>query len=59
MIKRGDEVKFLPEWQDEGDADGLFIAKEDQIGDRVLVESQCGLMWNPTAYVKLFMIEGT
>lgn len=59
MINKGSTVTFLPEWQDEGDANIVFIAKEDEMDGMVLVEAQLGLWLNPTSLVHLYMIEGS
>lgn len=38
MIKAGDIVEILPEWQDEGDSEFTWVAIEDEDGGRVKVK---------------------
>jgi len=37
MIKKGQQVHIKPEWQDEGDSDHVWIAVEDEVGDRIRI----------------------
>lgn len=58
MVKVGQKVNFLPEWQDEGDTNFDFIVKELYEDGLVLVEYQLGWDINPTQWCQLHMIEG-
>ena len=53
MIKRGDTVKFLPQWQDPGDENIVFKALDDEYDGRVEVEAQVDLPLRPTQIVKI------
>lgn len=57
MIKRGDVVKFKPNWMDIGDDKVTFIAIEDEDGGRVKVQAQLGLPINPVDVVLVAWIE--
>lgn len=59
MVRKGDVVRFKPEWQDEGDATIVFVALEDEEGGRVLVQAQLGMELNPTQVVHTYMLEAT
>ena len=58
MIKKGDTVRFKPEWRDDGDDAIVFIAVEDEADGRVTVEAQLDLRFKPLQTVKVSMIEG-
>ena len=47
MIKKGDIVKFKPEFMDEGDEQITFIAIDDESKGRVTVQAQLGWAINP------------
>lgn len=55
-VKIGDVVRFLPEWQDEGDEEIVFIAVTGDEGGRVTVEAQLGLPINPQQRVDVSML---
>lgn len=57
MIHKGDTVRIKKEWQDAGDANIVFVAAEDQDGNRVRIEAQLGLPINPTSVVDVAMLE--
>ncbi len=60
MIKRGDIVRLLPQWQDPGDGALTWAALEDEDGGRVLVEARgAGLGIAPTYVVAVGMLEPT
>ena len=56
-IKKGDRVVFRPEWQDDGDADVVFVAVEDPAGELIRVEALLGMTVNPQQVVPTFWIE--
>lgn len=59
MIKRGDIVRLLPQWQDPGDYALTWAALEDEDGGRVLVEARgTGLGIAPTYVLAVSMLEG-
>ena len=59
MIRAGDTVRFLPQWQDPGDDELHWVALEDEDGGRVLVEVHgTGLFVAPTSVVLVSMLEG-
>lgn len=59
MIKKGNIVKFKPEYQDKGDDKFIFVAMENQDGDRVRVQVQNSLKnFKPNSIVKVSMIVG-
>jgi len=51
MVKKGDIVKFLPQWQDTGDEDIEYRAIDDEYDGRVEVEAQVDLPLKPTQIV--------
>lgn len=51
MIKKGDLVKFKPEWQDAGDDEIVFRALDDEYDDRVEVVACVDLPLRPTQIV--------
>lgn len=56
-IKRGDEVRILPEWQDTGDDRFVWLALEDEDGGRVRIEPQIpGLAFLPNQVVEVRML---
>jgi hypothetical protein len=57
MIRKGDIVRFKPEWRDAGDEDVTFVAIEDEDGGRVKVEAQLGLAINPIQVIAVEMVE--
>lgn len=50
-------MKFKKEFQDEGDDEIVFVALEDEDGDRVLVMAMLGKMLNPTHVIRTEWIE--
>jgi hypothetical protein len=53
MIRKGDVVKIKPEWQDEGDAEFVWHALEDEDGGRVLIQVTIpGFQINPTERIE-------
>lgn len=58
MIRKGDILRIVPEWQDAGDDKRTFVARSDQRGDRVdiscLEESHLPI-W-PLSCVKTYMV---
>ena len=58
MIKKGDEVRIKPEWQDAGDNTLIWIALEDEDGGRVRIEPiGTGLSFPPNQVVTTDMLE--
>ena len=57
MIIKGQTVEFKPEWQDSGDENIIFVAVEDECMDRVTVEAQLNLPFNPQQIVSTSMIK--
>ncbi|MFY9327485.1 MAG: hypothetical protein WAO76_05620 [Georgfuchsia sp.] len=58
MIKKGDTVKFKPEWQDEGDDNFTWIALEDEDGGRVRIAPLItGMSIQPNQIVNTYMLE--
>lgn len=58
MIRKGDTVRFLPQWRDPGDDELHWIALEDEGGGRVLVEAHgTGLFVAPNSVVMTYMLE--
>jgi hypothetical protein len=58
-ILKGDIVKIRPEWQDEGDADFTWVARNDEEKGRVdisALEFRTHVVW-PMQTVTLEMIE--
>lgn len=59
MIKRGDEVKVKPEYQDAGDAAFVWRAVEDEDGGRVRIAPELtSLRFGPQYVVRVDMLEG-
>ena len=56
-INKGSIVKFKKEFQDEGDDEIVFVALEDEDGDRVLVMAMLGKMLNPTHVMRTEWLE--
>lgn len=56
MIRKGDRLKIKAEWQDAGDEGIVFVAVEDQDGDRIRMEAQVGLPINPQSVVPVAMV---
>ena len=58
MIRKGDEIKILPEFQDAGDDIFTWLAVEDEDGGRVrIVPLGTGLALLPNYIVETRMIE--
>lgn len=58
MIKKGDQVRIKPEWQDEGDDSFLWLAMEDEDGGRVTIcPIGTGLSYPPRQVVQTSMLE--
>lgn len=57
MIRKGDIVKFKPEWRDGGDEEVIFVAIEDEDGGRLMVQAQLGLAINPIQVLSVEMIQ--
>ena len=58
MIRAGDAVRFLPQYQDPGDDELHWVALEDEDGGRVLVEVHgTGLFVAPNTVVPTYMLE--
>lgn len=56
MIRKGQQVKFKPEWLEEGEENTVFIATGDESHGRVEVQAQLGLPFNPIQTVRVEMI---
>jgi hypothetical protein len=56
-FKKNDQVKILPQWQDEGDDEITFVCVEDEDGGRVRIEALIDLPINPQQVVDVHMIE--
>lgn len=56
MIKKGQQIKFKPEWLDKGEENVVFIATDDELFGRVEVQAQLGLAFNPIQTVRVDMI---
>jgi hypothetical protein len=56
-MKIGTQVKFKPEWMDEGDEDIVFTTVDAPEKGRVVVEAQLGWTLNPIQTVSLDMID--
>lgn len=52
MIKKHDKLRILPQWQDDGDEDIVFVALEDEAGERVLIEARLDMPIRPTQVVQ-------
>lgn len=58
MIKKGDEVKILPQWQDKGDDKLKWIAVDDEEKGRVTITPiNLDLKIKPQYVVKVSQIE--
>ena len=58
MIKRGDEVRILPEWQDKGDDKLIWIAVDDEENGRVMIMPvNLDLPIKPQSVVRVSQIE--
>lgn len=56
MIRKGQQIKFKPEWLEKGEENVLFIATEDECMGRVDVQAHIGLPFNPIQTVRVDMI---
>jgi hypothetical protein len=57
-IKKGDVVRILPQWQDEGDADFLWYAADDESMGRVTISTVMPEFFtNPSQTVERRMVE--
>lgn len=58
MIKKGDQVRIKPEWQDKGDDLFFWLALEDEDGGRVRIAPiGTGLELTPNQVVETSMLE--
>ena len=57
MIKKGDIIKFKPEWQDPGDEKIEFRAVDDEYDGRVEVVAMVDLPLKPTQIVPVKWID--
>lgn len=58
MIKKGDEIRILPEWQDKGDDKLIWVAVDDEENGRVMIMPvNLDLPINPQSVVKVSQIE--
>lgn len=58
MIKKGDEVRIKPEWQDAGDEALFWVAIEDEDGGRVRIAPiNTSLKFPPNQVVETSMLE--
>lgn len=58
MIKKGDQVKIKPEWQDKGDDLLCWLALEDEDGGRVRIAPiGTGLEFPPNQVVQTSMLD--
>lgn len=58
MIKKGDEVRILPEWQDKGDDKLIWIAVDDEEKGRVMITPvNLDLPIKPQSVVRVSQIE--
>ncbi len=55
-VRQGDRIEFKPEWQDDGDSEGVFIAIENEDGGRFKVVAEMGLPINPVQVVTVEMV---
>lgn len=55
-IKAGDRVRILPQFQDPGDDQITFIAVNDEVDGRVMIEAQLDMTVNPTQVVLTSML---
>lgn len=54
MIRKGDTVKILAKFQDDGDSDFTWVAVSNQDGDRVAISPVMpGLRYPPIQVVKV------
>jgi hypothetical protein len=61
MIKKGDLINILPEWQDKGDDKYIWVAAEDQIEGRNslrITPINTGLPFPPVQLVRINTIKG-
>lgn len=58
MIKAGDLVTFKAEYQDEGDANIVFFAVDNEDKGRVTIEAELGMTINPRQVVATYMVVG-
>jgi hypothetical protein len=56
MIRKGQQVRIKPEWQDAGDENLVFVAVQDEDGGRVRIEALAGMRINPQYVVTVEMI---
>lgn len=57
MIKKGDEVKIKPEWQDKGDDKFIWIAVDDEEKGRVgIMPINTGLTFAPWSIIDVSML---
>lgn len=57
MIKKGDIVRFLPEFADEGDDEFTRVAVADEDGGRVLIVTRMGWPVDPSEVVQCAWLE--
>ena len=56
-IKKGDTVQIKKAYQDEGDESFVWVAAEDEDGDRVLLEVDWGGVYKKTEVFQTYMLE--
>lgn len=59
MIKKGNVVKFKPEWQDKGDEKIVFRAVDDEYDGRVRVVACVDMNLNPEQIVPVDWLDTT
>lgn len=58
MIKKGNEVRILPEWQDKGDDKLIWIAVDDEENGRVMIAPiNLDIPIKPQSVVRVSQIE--
>jgi hypothetical protein len=56
LIKAGDRIEILPEWQDDGDDKFEWYAIEDEAGGRVAIQPKMDLPFVPWQRVSRKMV---
>ena len=58
MIKKGDKLRILPQWQDVGDDEFEWEACEDEDGGKVLIRALIPFVrFTPTQVVHTYMVQ--